>query len=118
MSNKDIIFWVILLIIFGVLTFTTPAMDSQISGKIWIFFITLIIAIVLIKLINNTRNSKTTENTENNNTDIIIKVLWALLIISIIFETVFYTSPGIITTIIIFLIITAYICQWFFKKEE
>ena len=117
MSNKDIIFWVILLIIMGVLIFTTPTMDSQISGKIWIVFITIIIAIVLIKLISNTRKSKTTENTHNN-THIIIKVLWALLVISIILETVLYNSPGIITTNLIFLLLIAYFCQWFFKKEE
>ena len=121
MNNKEIVLWILLLIILGILTFLTPTLDSKLSGQIWVTFIVIVIAIVAIKLLHTLKTNKTIQQNvkvEKFKDNIVIKILWILFIISIIYEVIKYNSPGTITTIIILLIAIAYIGEWFLKKEE
>ena len=120
MNNKEIVLWIILLILFGALTFLTPTLNSRTSGILWVIFIVIIIAIAILKLINMQKMKKSNpENVKANlfKDNAIIKILWAIFIVSIIYDVLKYNSPGTITTVSILLLAIAYIGEWFLKKE-
>lgn len=118
MKNKDILLIVAFLILFSILTFTTPLIGDKTASMLWLLFFIVIGLLVIIWILISLNKLSTEELIERfKKQPKIIQILDLGIVILLIYE--FLTMQNIqITGIFIFLLFFIPFCQWFFKKEE
>lgn len=118
MKNKDIVLIMILFILFVVLIFTTPFMDSNMTTRLWVLFFIIIGVILLIWVIISFLKTPGNEIIEKfKQQHKIVQILDVIIVVLIVYELITMQDLHI-TWLILFLIIIIPFVQWFLKKEE
>jgi hypothetical protein len=116
MKHKDISAIMILFLLFIVLTFVTPFMETGIADNLWISFFGVVGLIVIIWiLISLTSKENSIESFKGQ--PILLQILEIIFIASFIFEIITVQHVKI-AGYILFLIFVIKLITWFFKKEE
>ena len=114
MKNKEVILWTMLLTVFAVLVFATPAMESRTSGTLWTVFIFAVIVIALIKTVAGYHNIGDNISKQS----LLVKMLFLLFVATAVYDIINYNSVGSVSSLIILLLVMVKFMEWLLKKEE
>ena len=117
MKHKDIIAIIIIFLIFGVLTFTTPYLDSQMSGMLWTLFFIIGGTLIVFLLLSISKIQKISME-EFKKQPKILQILDVLCIAALIYAIIDINNGYAIFMLIFGAVLIITFLKWFFKKEE
>lgn len=117
MKNKDLIAAMTTIAIFIILIFLTPVMDDRSSAIIWVLFYIIGSSLVVIWILS-LNTSKNMRIEEFKRQPKIMQMMEAICVISLIYDITHIDNEFYISAVAIGIMVIAYFCIWFFKKEE